>query len=125
MPMTIKRANVLYKKLLIQYGLKEGWFDEDWHIKNARLNVGGWDFEILRFSMSASVDEPIYVFTKFIPLKSSKSFTGWTNTAEMVSSEEEAHKLIDNIIKQLKDGYIKHKKEWIEGDFNECCSKSN
>ena len=56
-----------------------------------------------------------------------ESFTDWTNTAENVSSEEEAHKLIDNIIKQLKDGYIKHKKEWIEGDFNgyQRCSKSN
>ena len=119
MPMTIKRANCLYKKLLRQYGMKEGWFDEDWHIKNARLNVGGWDFEILRFSMlKDSVNEPIYVFTNFVPLKASKSFTGWTDTAEGVSSEEEAHKLIDNIIKQLKDGYIKHKKKYIEGDFN-------
>ena len=128
MPMTIERANVLYKKLLRQYGMKEGWFDEDCHIKNARLNVGGWDFEIIRFNLMESCDESsLYVFTKFIPLKSSKDFTGWTNTAENVSSEEEAHKLIDNIIKQLKDGYIKHKKEWIEGDFNEyqCCSKSN
>ena len=126
MPMTIKRANVLYKKLLRQYGMKEGWFDEGCHIKNARLNVGGYDFEILRFNMSASVDdEPIFVFTKFVPLKSTECFTGWTNTAEIVSSEEEAHKLIDNIIKQLKDGYIKHKKNCIEGDFNECCSASN
>lgn len=125
MPMTIKKADALYKKLIKQYGMKEGWFDEDWHIKNARLNVGGYDFEILRFSMSASVDEPIYVFTKFIPLKSSTCFTGWTNTAEMVSSEEDAHKLITNLIKQLKDGYIKHKKYCIEGDFNERCSASN
>ena len=128
MPMTIKRANALYKKLIRQYGMKEGWFNEDWHIKNARLNVGGWDFEILRFSMrEGATEEPIYVFTKFIPLECSKSFTGWTNTAENVSSEEDAHKLIDNIIKQLKDGYIKHKKEWIEGDFNgyQRCSKSN
>ena len=123
--MTIKKANALYNKLIKQYGMKEGWFDEDWHIKNARLNVGGYDFEILRFSMSASVDEPIYVFTKFIPLASSSCFTGWTNTAEMVSSEEDAHKLIDNLIKLLKDGYIKHKKECIEGDFNERCSASN
>jgi len=77
--------------------------------------------------MEDRTDEPIYVFTKFVPLKCSKDFTGWTNTAEKVSSEEEAHKLIDNIIKQLKDGYIKHKKEWIEGDFNgyQRCSKSN
>ena len=119
MPMTIKSANALYKKLIRQYGMKEGWFNEGWHIKNARLNVGGWDFEILRFSMMEdSTDEPICVFTKFIPLECSKDFTGWTNTAENVSSEEDAHKLIDNIIKQLKDGYIKHKKEWIEGDFN-------
>lgn len=126
MPMTIKRANVLYKKLIRQYGLKEGWFDEDWHIKNARLNVGGCDFEILRFNLMVSCDEPLYIFTKFIPLNS-KDFNGLTTNAEMVSSEEEAHKLIDNIIKQLKDGYIKHKKECIEGDFNgyECCSKSN
>ena len=31
------------------------------------------------------------------------------------------------VIKQLKDGYIKHKKEWIEGVFNgyQRCSKSN
>ena len=102
MPMTIKRANALYKKLLRQYGMKEGWFNEDWHIKNARLNVGGWDFEILRFDMMEDrTDEPIYVFTKFVPLKCSKDFTGWTNTAEKVSSEEEAHKLIDNIIKQF------------------------
>ena len=50
--------------------------------------------------------------------KCSKSFTGWTHTVVNVSSEEDAHKLIDNIIKQLKDGYIKHKKELIEGDFN-------
>ena len=37
------------------------------------------------------------------------------------------YKLIDNIIKQLKDGYIKHKKELIERDFNDYqrCSKSN
>ena len=126
MPMTIKIAEALFKKLLIQYGMKEGWFDEDWHIKNARLNVGGWDFEILRFSMRESeINEPICVFTNFIPLKSTNFFSGWTNTAEMVSSEEDAHKLIDNLIKQLKDGYIKHKKEWIEGDFNECCSASN
>ena len=128
MPMTIKSANTVYNKLIRQYGMKEGWFDEDWHIKNARLNVGGWDFEILRFSMlKDSVNEPIYVFTKFVPLECSKDFTGWTNTAESVSSEEDAHKLIDNIIKQLKDGYIKQKKEWIEGDFNgnERCSKSN
>ena len=107
--------------------MKEGWFDEGWHIKNARLNVGGCDFEILRFSMlKDSVNEPIYVFTNFVPLNS-KDFNGLTTNAEMVSSEEDAHKLIDNIIKQLKDGYIKHKKEWIEGDFNgnERCSKSN
>lgn len=117
MPMTIKRANVLYKKLLRQYGMKEDWFDEGWRIKNARLNVGGWDFEILRFRMHDDIGEPICVFTNFIPLKTCKSFTGWTNTPEDVSSEEEAHKLIDNIIKQLKDGYIKHKKECIEGDF--------
>ena len=118
MPMTIEKANVLYEKLLRQYGLKEGWFDEDWHIKNARLNVGGWDFEILRFSMlKDSVNEPIYVFTKFVPLESSKSFTGWTNTVEGVSSEKKAHKLIDNIIKQLKDGYVNFLKQNIEGDF--------
>lgn len=128
MSMKIKRANALYKKLLRQYGMKEGWFAKSWHIKNARLNVGGWDFEILRFDMSeVRTNEPIYVFTNFIPLKRSKSFTGWTNTAEKVSNEEDAHKLIDNIIKQLKDGYIKHQKELIEGDFNEYehCSKSN
>ena len=92
------------------------------------MSVGNWDFEILRFSMlKDSVNEPIYVFTKFIPLECSKSFTGWTNTAEMISSEEDAHKLIDNLIKQLKDGYIKHKKECIERDFNDYqrCSKSN
>lgn len=32
MPMTIKRANALYKKLLRQYGMKEG-FNVDRHIK--------------------------------------------------------------------------------------------
>lgn len=128
MPMTIKSANDLYNRLIRQYGMKESWFNEGWHIKNAYLSVGNWDFEILRFSMlKDSVNEPIYVFTKFIPLECSKSFTGWTNTAEMVSSEEDAHKLIDNLIKQLKDGYIKHKKECIERDFNDYqrCSKSN
>lgn len=126
MPMKIKIADALFKKLIKQYGMKEGWFDEGWHIKNARLNVGGWDFEILRFSMrEGATVEPLYVFTKFIPLECSKSFTGWTNTAENVSSEKEAHKLIGNLIKQLKDGYIKHKKESIEGDFNERCSASN
>lgn len=31
--MTIKTAEVLFNKLINQYGLKEGWFDEDWHIK--------------------------------------------------------------------------------------------
>lgn len=127
MPMTIKRANDLYNRLIRQYGMKESWFN-GWHIKNAYLSVGNWDFEILRFSMlKDSVNEPIYVFTKFIPLECSKSFTGWTNTAEMVSNEDDAHKLIDNLIKQLKDGYIKHKKECIERDFNDYqrCSKSN
>ena len=118
MTMKIKIADALYKKLIKQYGLQEGWFDEGWHIKNARFVVGGYDFEILRFSMrEGEINEPICVFTNFIPLKTCKSFTGWTNTPEDVSSEEEAHKLIDNIIKQLKDGYIKHKKECIEGDF--------
>ena len=126
MPMTIKTAEALFNKLIKQYGLKEGWFDEDWHIKNARLVVGGYDFEILRFSMrEGATDEPIYVFTKFIPLESSRCFTGWTNTAKMVSSEKVAHKLINNLIKQLKDGYIKHKKNCIEGDFNDRCSASN
>ena len=33
--------------------------------------------------------------------KCSKSFTGWTHTVVNVSSEEDAHKLIDNIIKHL------------------------
>ena len=118
MPMTIKRANALYKKLLRQYGMKEG-FNVDRHIKNAYLSVGNCGFEILRLCMpeDTSLEVTIYVFTKFIQLECSKSFTGWTNTAEMVSSEEDAHKLIDNLIKQLKDGYIKHKKESIEGDF--------
>ena len=129
MPMTIKSANDLYNRLIRQYGMKESWFNEGWHIKNAYLSVGIWDFEILRFSMleDSGLEEPIYVFTKFIPLECSKSFTGWTNTGEMVRSEEDAHKLIDNIIKQLKDGYIKHKKECIERDFNDYqrCSKSN
>lgn len=128
MPMTIKRANALYNRLIRQYGMKEGWFDEDWKIKNASLNVGGWDFEILRFNMlKDSVNEPIFVFTNFVPLKDLKSFTGLTNTLKMISSEEDAHKLIENIIKQLKDGYIKHKKEWIERDFNDYqrSSKSN
>ena len=117
MPMTVESAIALYNKLIRQYGIKEGWFDEGWHIKNARLRVGGCDFEILRLNLMESCDEPIYVFTKFIQLKSSKSFTGWTSTAASVSSEEEALKLIDNIIKQIKEGYFKHKKELIEGDF--------
>ena len=128
MPMTIKRANVLYKKLIKQYGFQEGWFDEGWHIKNARFVVGGYDFEILRFSMRESeINEPICVFTNFVPLVSTECFAGWTNSAEDVKSEEEAHKLIGNIIKQLKDGYIKHKKDCIEGYFNEYerSSKSN
>ena len=74
-----------------------------------------------------SLEVRIYVFTKFIQLECSERFIGWTNTGEMVRSEEDAHKLIDNIIKQLKDGYIKHKKELIERDFNDYqrCSKSN
>lgn len=128
MTMPIKIAAALYNKLIKQYGMKEGWFDEGWHIKNARLNVGGYDFEILRFRMRESEsDEPICVFTNFVPLKTTKCFTGWTNTAEVVCSEDEANKLIGNIIKQLKDGYIKYKKYCIEGDFNgnERCSKSN
>ena len=128
MPMKIKIADALYNKLIKQYGMKEGWFDEGWHIKNARLYVGGYYFEILRFSMRESErDEPLYVFTNFVPLKSTSCFAGWTNTAEDVKSEEEAHKLIGNLIKQLKDGYIKHKKDCIEGDFHEYehSSKSN
>ena len=126
MPMTIKTADALYNKLIKQYGMKEGWFDEDWHIKNARLVVGGYDFEILRYRMRYSeINEPICVFTNFVPLESSTCFTGWTNTAEDVKSEDDAHKLIRNLIKQLKDGYIKHKKYCIEGDFNERCSASN
>lgn len=128
MPMTIKRANALYKKLLRQYGMKEG-FNVDRHIKNAYLSVGNCGFEILRLCIpdDTSSEVIIYVFTKFIQLDCAERFIGWTNTGEMVRSEEDAHKLIDNIIKQLKDGYIKHKKECIERDFNDyqCCSKSN
>ena len=128
MPMTIKRANALYNSLIRQYGMKEG-FNVDRHIKNAYLSVGNWGFEILRLCMSedTSSEVTIYVFTKFIQLECAERFIGWTNTGEMVSSEEDAHKLIDNIIKQLKDGYIKHKKECIEKDFNDYqrCSKSN
>ena len=94
--MPIKIAAALYNKLIKQYGMKEGWFDEGWHIKNARLNVGGYDFEILRFRMRESEsDEPICVFTNFVPLKTTKCFTGWTNTAEVVCSEDEANKAIE------------------------------
>lgn len=87
------------------------------------MNVGCCDFEILRFNLMVSCDEPISVFTKFIPRECSKDFTSWTNTAEKVSSEEEAHKLIDNIIKQLKDGYIKQERmdrrrfQWVSALF--------
>ena len=100
MPMTIKRANALYKKLLRQYGMKEG-FNVDRHIKNAYLSVGNCGFEILRLYIpedtipeDTSSDVIIYVFTKFIQLDCAERFVGWTNTGEMVSSEEDAHKLI-------------------------------
>ena len=112
-------AQKLYNKLISQYGMKAGWFAEDWHIRNALLNVGGWDFEILRFSQlkCSSPQEPICVFSRFYPLESSKSFTGWTLDAVEIKNEEEAHKLIDNLIKQLKYGYVNFLKQNIENDF--------
>ena len=33
MAMTIKSANDLYNRLIRQYGMKESWFNEGWHIK--------------------------------------------------------------------------------------------
>ena len=91
----------VFKKLIDKYGLREGWFHEDYKIKNATIRIGDLDYELMRFDCVDYGGSPLTVFSK-VSVVDKKLLCGSCYDPTEPKTEEEAETQLKQLIDTLE-----------------------
>jgi hypothetical protein len=91
----------VFKKLIDKYGLREGWFREDYKIKNATIRIGDLDYELMRFDCVDYGGSPLTVFSR-VSVVDKKLLCGSCYDPTEPKTEEEAETQLKKLFDTLE-----------------------